>query len=84
MTGESATTARQIVDMPPWRIGSATAANWPRPKLIGIRLPAWLWMSTAMPSTCAIAGTAGRQKSGLAAIRARRERPGLSSAPCSW
>ena len=33
-------TARQIVDTPPWRIGSATGANWPRPKLIWIRLPA--------------------------------------------
>ena len=31
MIGESETTARQIADTPPWRIGSATAANWPRP-----------------------------------------------------
>jgi hypothetical protein len=31
MIGESETTARQIADTPPWRIGSATAAKLPRP-----------------------------------------------------
>jgi hypothetical protein len=65
MIGESATMARQIVDMPPWRIGSATGENASlRLKLARIKLPAWLWMSTAVPSAaCAITGT-GRQKSG--------------------
>jgi hypothetical protein len=31
MMGESATMARQIVDMPPCRVGSDTGENEPRP-----------------------------------------------------
>lgn len=81
--GESATMARQIVDIPPWRIGSATGENEPRLALIWIRLPAWLWMSTAVPSVACAIAVAGRQNSGLAASIARRERPGFTWAAWS-
>jgi len=83
MIGESETTASEIAATPPWRIGSATADEDPRPKLNGSRLPAWLCRSTAMPSVaCAMAGT-GRQKSGLAAISVRRDRRFTGTASCS-
>ena len=85
MIGESPTIQRQITDRPPWRIGVATSSRAMRLlKLARIRLPAWLWVSTAVPSVACAIAVAGRQNSGLAASMARRESPGTSSAPWIW
>ena len=82
ITGESATIAKQMTDMPPWRIWPETSVKEARPKLARIRVPAWLWMSAAVPSVCAIA-VVGKQNKGLAASTARRDRPDTGSAACS-